>query len=440
MPRRGLLQRGEGRKRAAGGFSTVHDIVSRTGRVTPAWTGPGFREFVALIAVTMGITALAIDVLLPAFPHVGRTFRVAEANDLQLLVYVYMAGFGVAQLVYGPAADIVGRRPALLVGLAIYAAGCVLAVLAPSFTWLLAARALQGIGGAAGRVLSIAIVRDRFEGREMARVMSITMMVFLMVPILAPTLGEVLVWGGHWQVVFGVMLAMDLALMLWFARRMPETLHPEFRRPFSLASIASGVRLTVGNRVAMGYGSAIGLLFGCIMIYVGSAQQIFDSGLYHLGSLFPLMFGLVGLAMAAGSVANSTLVRRVGMRRMSHAGLVGFTLVSLALAASALATGGRPPLVLFVALLAASQFLTSIAFPNFNAMAMEPLGSVAGTASSVLGFYTTILGALVGLLVGRAFDGTVLPLALGFLGLGLAALAAVLVAERGRLFRPQQAG
>lgn len=418
----------------------MHDIVSRTGRVAPAWTGPGFREFVALIAVTMGITALAIDVLLPAFPHVGVTYGVANPNDLQLLVYVYMAGFGVAQLAYGPAADIVGRRPALLVGLAIYAAGCVLAVLAPSFTWLLAARALQGIGGAAGRVLSIAIVRDRFEGREMARVMSITMMVFLMVPILAPALGEVLVWSGRWQVVFVLMLAMDLALMAWFARRMPETLHPEFRRPFSVASIASGMRRTATDRIAMGYGTAIGLLFGCIMIHVGSAQQIFDSGLYHLGSLFPLMFGMIGLAMAAGTLTNSFLVRRVGMRRMSHAGLVGFVAVSLALAVAALATEGRPPLALFVGLLAVSQYLTSIAFPNFNAMAMEPLGAVAGTASSVLGFYTTILGALVGLLVGRAFDGTVLPLALGFSVLSVAALASVLVAERGRLFRPQQTG
>ena len=437
MSARGLLHCGIGRKKAAEA-PTVHDIVSRSGRATQAWAGPGFREFVALIAVTMGITAVAIDVLLPGFPHVGRTFGVANPNDLQLLVYIYMAGFGVAQLIYGPAADIVGRRPALLVGLAIYAAGCVLAVLAPSFTWLLAARALQGIGGAGGRVLSIAIVRDRFEGREMARVMSITMMVFLMVPVLAPTLGEMLVWSGHWQVVFGVMLAMDLVLIVWFGRRMPETLHPGFRRPFSVASIASGMRLTVANRVAMGYGTAIGLLFGCIMIYVGSAQQIFDAGLYHLGGLFPLMFGLVGLAMAAGTLTNSALVRRVGMRRMSHAALVGFTLVSLALAVAALATGGRPPLVLFMVLLAASQYLTAMAFPNFNAMAMEPLGSIAGTASSVLGFYTTILGALAGLLVGRAFDGTVLPLALGFSVLGLASLGSVLFAERGRLFQPHQ--
>jgi MFS transporter, DHA1 family, multidrug resistance protein len=418
----------------------VDDVVSRTGRVTPAWPGPGFREFVALMALTMGITALAIDVLLPGFPHVGRTFAVANPNDLQLLVYVYMVGFGTAQLLYGPAADIVGRKPVLMVGLAIYAAGCVVAMLAPSFTVLLAARLLQGVGGAAGRVLSIAVVRDRYAGREMARVMSITMMVFLMVPILAPTLGELLLWTGHWEVVFAVMLLLDAVLIVWFGRRMPETLHPEFRRPFSAASIAGGVRLTLGNRLAMGYGTAIGLLFGCIMIYVGSAQQIFDAGLYHLGSLFPVMFGLVGLAMAAGTLTNSRLVRRIGMRRMSHGGLVGFVVVSLLLAGAALATAGRPPLWLFMVLLAASQYLTSLAFPNFNAMAMEPLGAIAGTASSVLGFYTTILGALAGLVVGRAFDGSVLPLALGFSALGIVALAAVLFAERGRLFQTQQPG
>lgn len=410
----------------------MHDVVRR-----PPWRGPSFREFVGLVALTMGITALAIDVLLPAFPPIGAHYGVAEPNDLQYLVYVYMVGFGAAQLIYGPAADIVGRRPALLVGMAIYAAGCVLALLAPSFTVLLVARAIQGVGGAAGRVLAIAIVRDRFEGREMARVMSLTMMIFLMVPVLAPSLGELLVWTGHWEAVFAGMLLLDVVLVAWFATRMPETLHPAYRQPFSAASILHGVGLTLKNRLAMGYSTAVGLMFGCIMVYVGSAQQIFDTGLYHMGSLFPVLFALVAAAMAAGTIVNARLVLRVGMRRMSHGGLVGYVVLCATLAVVAVVTDGRPPLALFVALLAASQFLTSLAFPNFNAMAMEPLGSVAGTASSVLGFYTTILGALAGLLIGRAFDGTVLPLALGFMGLAVLALASVLFAERGRLFHAQ---
>lgn len=418
----------------------MNAVDSDASRRTQAWAGPGFREFVALIAVTVGVAAVGIDLLLPGFSQIGRSFGVANANDLQLLVYVYMAGFGTAQLVYGPAADIVGRRPALLVGLAVYAVGCLAAMLAPSFTALLGARLLQGIGGAAARVLAIAIVRDRFVGREMARVMSMTMMVYLMVPVLAPTLGEALLWTGRWETVFAAMLVIDAVLIVWFTRRLPETLDPDFRRPLAVWSILSGVRLTLTNRQAMGYATAISALLGCLMAYVGSAQQIFDSGLYHLGSLFPLAYGLVGLAMVAGMVTNSRLVRRFGMRRMSHGGLIGFFLVAIALVVVALVAHGKPPLILFLVLLVAAQYLMSLSFPNFNAMAMEPLGAVAGTASSVIGFYTTILGTLAGLLVGRFFDSSVLPLALAFASLGLMAILSVLFAERGRLFETHQIG
>jgi DHA1 family bicyclomycin/chloramphenicol resistance-like MFS transporter len=216
----------------------------------PAWKGPGFGEFVGIVALMMAVTAISIDNLLPAFPAIQARFGVADPNSLQLLVYVYMIGFGAAQIVYGPLSDTYGRRSVLLSGLAIYVVGTCLAMVAPSFGWLLAARVIQGIGAASGRVLSTAIVRDRFAGREMASVMSLIMMVFLIVPMIAPAIGGAMLLFGSWVYVFVSMLALAGILVLWFAWRMPETLHPEYRRPFSLGAVAQAVGITFRNRVA----------------------------------------------------------------------------------------------------------------------------------------------------------------------------------------------
>jgi len=397
-------------------------------RAPRPWSGPGFAEFVAIIALMMAVTAISIDNLLPAFPAIEARFAVPDPNRLQLLVYVYMIGFGFAQIVYGPVSDALGRRPVLLASLAIY-------VVAPSFGWLLAARIIQGIGAAGGRVLSVAIVRDRFAGREMASVMSLTMMVFLIVPMIAPAIGGMMLALGSWVYVFVSMLVLAFWLTLWFSLRMPETLHPEYRRPLSPAATWEAIRLTLKTRVAVGYATALGLMTGCIMGYVGSAQQVFDTGLYHLGPLFPLAFGLVAGAMGAATLINARVVRRLGMRAMSHSGVIAFTLVGLVQVGVGLAYRGHPPLALFLSILAVNQFLISFAMPNFNALALEPLGAIAGTASSFLGFYTTILGALCGFLIGQSFDGTVLPVAIGYASLGALALLVVAWTERGRLFR-----
>lgn len=396
---------------------------------------PGFGEFVGIVALMMGVTAISIDNLLPAFPAMQAHFGVADPNRMQFLISVYMVGFGVAQIVYGPLSDTFGRRPVLLGSLAVYLAGSGLAMVAPSFEWLLAARVIQGIGAAGGRVLSTAIVRDRFAGREMASVMSLVMMVFLMVPMIAPAVGGVMLLLGSWHYVFVSMLALAGILAVWFSARMPETLHPQYRRPFSLRTIGQAVALTFRTRVAVGYATALGLLTGCIMGYVGSAQQVFDTGLYHLGALFPLAFGVVAGAMGAATLVNARVVRRLGMRTLSHAGLSLFVAVAVVQVGVGLAYHGHPPLWLFVTILAGNQFLLSFAMPNFNALALQPLGEIAGTASSFLGFYTTILGALCGFLIGQAFDGTVLPIGLGYAALGTAALAVVAWTERGRLFR-----
>ncbi|MFS8039153.1 multidrug effflux MFS transporter [Xanthobacter sp. AM11] len=395
---------------------------------------PPFPEFVALIALLMGMTAFSIDNLLPAFGAISADFALAEANHVQVMVYAYLVGIGIAQFLYGPMSDVLGRRPILFAGLAIYAAGCLMALFTRDFNVLIAARFIQGVGAAAGRVLAVAIVRDRFEGREMARIMSLAMMVFLTVPIIAPALGSLILAFGSWHLIFIAMLALAVALQVWFGVRMPETLRPEFRFPFSFRAIGHGVALTLSTRRAVGYACAIGLMMGALMAYVGSASQVFQTDVYKLGDLFPVAFAAVAAVMAAASFTNAALVRRIGMRRLSHAGIFGFTAAGAGMVASSLAFDGRPPLLLFCALVAAAQFLFALTVPNFNSMAMEPLGAVAGTASSFIGGFTTLLASVLAFFVGRAFDGTVMPLSLGYLVLGAAALACAFWAEKGRLF------
>jgi MFS transporter, DHA1 family, multidrug resistance protein len=403
-------------------------MVTAAGR--PA---PSLREFIALTAVIMALISLSIDNLLPAFAPIQRTFGIANANDMQLIVTVYMLGSGPLQVVYGTLSDVFGRRPTLLVGIAVYAAGALIGCFAPSFPVLLAGRVVQGMGAAAAQVLTVALVRDRYEGREMARVLSLTFMVFILVPVVAPAIGAVLIHLAGWRSVFASMLVMALVVAVWFGLRMPETLKDEHRRSFSLSRIGEGIYATVSHRGTAGYGIAIALMMGCLMTYVSSSQQIFETEVYALGPKFPLAFGSIAGVMGLAFYANSGLVRSFGMHRLSHVCLLLFVVVSLAGAVAAHLYDGRPPLLLFAGLLSAIQFLMCLTMPNFNAIAMEPLGAVAGTASAVLGVFTTLGGTAIGMIVGRLFDGTVRPLGYTYLVCAVCALGAVWWAEKGRL-------
>ncbi|MFG1236251.1 multidrug effflux MFS transporter [Xanthobacter autotrophicus DSM 597] len=403
----------------------------------PGSVGPGFVEFVALIALLMGMTAFSIDNLLPAFGAIQADFGMENPNHVQVMVYAYLIGIGGAQFFYGPISDVLGRRPILFAGLAIYALGSLLALYTRDFNVLIIARLIQGMGAAAGRVLAVAIVRDRFEGRDMARIMSLSMMVFLTVPIIAPALGGLILLLGSWHLIFVAMLLLAVALFAWFGLRMPETLHPEYRIPFSLRSIGKAAKLTLTTRRSVGYAVAIGLMMGSLMAYVGSASQVFQTDVYRLGNLFPIAFAAVAGIMAVASFLNASLVHRIGMRRLSHAGILGFIAAGALMVASSLIWDGKPPLILFCGLVAAGQFLFALTVPNFNSMAMEPLGAVAGTASSFIGGFTTLLAAVLGFIVGSHFDGTVMPLSLGYMVLGAIALVFVLWAEKGKLFSHQ---
>jgi len=395
-----------------------HAPLSRTG-------------FIVLVAGLMALNALAIDIMLPALPMIGADLGVAADNDRQMVIIAYLAGFGAGQLLVGPISDRFGRKPVLFVGLLVYVAGAALSAAAPAFDALLLARVAQGLGSAAPRVVVMALVRDCYQGRGMARVMSLAMMVFMSVPVLAPALGQAMLLVAPWRLIFGVLALFATVLLAICAARLPETLAPERRRRLSLRALAGGLAHVTGSRQTMGYALASGVFFGALFGFLASAQQIFGE-LYGLGVWFPAVFALVATAMGAMNFVNSRLVERLGMRLLSHGALIGFTLISAALSAAALA--GTPPIWLFLGLLGGAMMLIGLVFSNFNALAMEPQAAVAGLASSFIGGFTTLIGAGIGLTIGRAYDGTVLPLTLGYVACGAGALAVLLVTERGRLF------
>ena len=384
-------------------------------------TKKGNGEFVALMAMLTALVALSIDMVLPALPAIGASLGVARANDNQLVLSLLFLGFGVGQLFYGPFSDAAGRKPAAFVGLTVFTAGCSLALLSQTFPMMLAGRLLQGIGVAGPRTMTIALVRDRFEGREMARVMSLVTAFFILVPIIAPALGQAVLGAFGWRAIFVVYLVMGLITSVWFGLRQEETLPPARRIPFSLPRLAAAARQAVTNRMTVCYTVAAGFVFGAFLGYLTSAQQILQEQ-YALGPRFPLYFAVLAVAIGGASLANAKLVMRYGMRPLSHWSLWGIFAVSVVFAAVAAIAEGHPPLALLMAYLMASFFGIGLLFGNLTALAMQPLGAIAGTGSAVVGATSMLISLALGTVIGQVYDGTVLPLVIGFAVLSLCSI------------------
>lgn len=392
-----------------------------------------FAEFVALIASMMALTALGIDSMLPALPAIGASLHVAEPNHRQFVITAFLIGFAIAQLVYGPLSDRYGRRPVLAIALVAYIVTSALAAISGSFALLLVARAAMGTAAAGARVVTVALVRDCFTGRAMAQVMSLAVIVFMAAPILAPAIGSAILEVGSWRLIFWGVGGAGALVLAWFWLRLPETLSPEHRQPLNVRRIAGDCALVLRDRCAVGYTLASTMISGGIFGFIGSVQQIM-ADVFHLPALLTPVFAAVAGMMALGAFVNSRIVMRFGMRPISHSALVA--LLVIAGVHLAIAWSGAESIWSFVALQAMMMGCFGLVGANFGAMAMEDMGDVAGTASSLQGFVNTLGGALIGAAIGQSFDGTTVPLYAGFLLMGGTALAIVAVTERGRLFRP----
>jgi len=392
----------------------------------------GMREFVVLMAALMSLNALAIDSMLPALDEIAATYRVTDPNQRQLVVGIYLLASGLGSLLPGSLADRFGRRPVLFTSLGLYALFGLACALAPSFNVLLVLRFAQGFLTAGLIVLPAAIIRDRFEGDRMARLLSLIFLVFMIVPVLAPTVGQLVLEVAPWEYIFILLAVMAGTVFTWAFRRLPETLAIDDRQPIDARSVLHNLPLTFRTRVAIGYVIAAGLTFGAIFGYINSAQQLIGEH-FGAGDDFPLIFGLTASTLFLSSFANTRIVEQFGARRVSHAALVLFLAFSLAQVGVALLAPDS--LWLFVPLMSGNLCLLGFTGSNFGSIAMQPFADTAGAASSVQSFVRMTLGALTGILIGQAYDGTAMPLALSLLASSILALLLVLFSERGKLFR-----
>jgi DHA1 family bicyclomycin/chloramphenicol resistance-like MFS transporter len=378
-------------------------------------------EFIILMAMMISLVAMSIDAMLPALPLIASDLGVKHINDVQYVISVFFVGMAVGQMFFGPLSDSVGRRPAIISGCALFAVGCLLSIVAVDFEQMLLGRLLQGIGASGPRIVSIALVRDQYKGREMARIMSFVMTIFILVPVFAPAVGQLVLAFADWQSIFIGFLMLVLLVTTWFWLRQPETLAVDKRIRFSFTQLLTDIRAVCRIRAALGYTVTMGFTFGAFIGYLSSSQQIFQVQ-YQLHDRFPLYFGILAAAIGLASLCNASLVMRFGMRRLSRYALCGICLISFPFYLYSMLHNGHPSLAMLMAYFLPLFFFFGILFGNLNALAMEPLGHIAGLGSALIGSVSTLISVIFGMWVAAAYDGTVLPLVLGFALLGLAGL------------------
>lgn len=405
-------------------------MIPPEGRPFPRAMGQG--EFIALMAMTMALQALAIDAMLPALGQIAHDLHVDDPNRRQLVVGMFLASAGFGALLPGALADRFGRRPVLLGSLACYVALSLGCALAGDFGTLLALRAAQAVGSAGLAVIPSAIIRDRHDGDRMARLMSTVSVIFMLVPMLAPALGQAVLLVAGWRWIFALLGAMGLLVAIWVALRLPETLRPEYRQAIRPATIVLTMARIAVNRSAFGYVVGSALVFGALFGYINSSQQLVAEHL-GAGAWFPLIFGGTALCMALASFSNARIVERFGARRVSHAALLAFIVVSLLQVG--LASRPHENLWQFMPAMALNMCLVGFIGANFGSIALQPFLETAGAASSVQAFVRMATGSMLGIVIGQAFDGTALPLAVAFLACSVLTLLLVLFSERGLLFR-----
>jgi DHA1 family bicyclomycin/chloramphenicol resistance-like MFS transporter len=388
-----------------------------------------FVEFIILLALMVSIVALATDVMLPALDIIGRDLGVADPNDTQIIISSLFLGFAAGQIAAGPVSDAIGRKPVIYIGYIVFIAGCLLSLFSTSFSMMLVGRVLQGLGAACPRIVTMALVRDGYEGRAMARIMSIVMAVFIIVPAIAPAVGQVTILLAGWRATFVLLLVLAVITFIWFAARQPETLAVASRRAVSLRNFSAGIREACGHRTTVGYTVGAGCIFGAFIGYLSSSQQIFQTT-FNTGTDFPLYFGAAALAIGASSIFNSRMVMRFGMRFLTWRAVIGATVISTVFLIPVLLNDGVPPLWLFMAWLLANFFCIGIMFGNFNALAMEPLGHMAGLGAALVGSASTFISLPLGWTIGHSFDGGVLPLVAGFALLGSMAILVMIWTDR----------
>lgn len=370
-------------------------------------------EFIALMAALMSVVALAIDALLPALDIIGLAIGTENVVNNQLLITMMFLGLGVGPLLFGPVSDATGRKPVVYVGFGLFLIASVICITAESLTIMIIGRVLQGIGLSAPRTIAIAIIRDLYSGDYMARIMSFVTVVFILVPVIAPALGQLILDTYNWQSIFYVQVIISLMVIIWFWKRQSETLLPSKRVSFSVKVFNTGFNEVIRYKTTMGYTIISGLVVGSFFVYLSASQQIFQQQ-YGLEDAFPLIFAGLSVAIGSAIFLNGTLVIKYGMEKIITTSLLGFFTISL-LYVVFFYNGINPPLVLLLIFFALQFFAIGFLFGNLRALAMQPVGHIAGIAAAITGFISTFLAVVLSIFIGRFVYNSVLPVFIGFL-------------------------
>lgn len=386
-------------------------------------------EFIGLMAMLMSMAALSIDTVLPALGQIGSSLGVKNTNNNQQVIFAIFLGLALGQMLYGPVSDSFGRKKAIYFGISIFILGNIISLLSMNFTFMLIGRVCQGFGVASARVVPLAMIRDKLAGREMGRVMSLIMMFFIMVPAIAPSIGQLILVFAGWRAIFGLILIVSMFTFLWLILRQPETLPKEKQRSFAVSIILNGIIETLKNRTSCSYMVASGIIFGAFVGYLSSAQQILQIQ-YKLGDAFSLYFGGLSFAIGLSSFLTSKLVMRFGMEKLSFFSLLMLLITSSSFYLYAHSNSGHPILYVFMAYLTVTFFSFGVLFSCFNTLAVQPLGHIAGVATSIISSVQSLLSVVVGGVIGQCYDGTVLPLTLGFLICALSSLSIMVLIRK----------
>ncbi len=387
--------------------------------------------YIVLVALLISIGAMATDLMLPALDVIANDLDAEPANDAHFVVTIFFLGMAAGQLLVGPLSDSFGRKPVIYYGYGIFVAGCVICLTTDTWLWMMLGRLLQGFGAAAPRIVTVAMVRDDYEGRAMARVMSIIMAVFIIVPIIAPAIGQALIAFSGWRSTFAALGLLAVSISLWFGLRQRETLAVTNRRPLRFDVIWRGIAEIIQSRVALGYTIATGLMYGIFVGYLGSAQQIFAI-VFDERERFVLYFALASASFGAASLLNASLVMRLGMRVLTLAALIGLTIFSVAYWLVLYWHTETGSVLWFLVWQLPTFFCVGIIFGNLNALALEPLGHMAGLGAAFVGSIATFISLPIAALIGHQFDGTAMPLVTGFMVLGAISCLVMYWSNRGR--------
>ena len=384
-----------------------------------------------MMATLFGVQAMGIDTMLPALEVIGDHYAIEKQNSQQLIIFAFILGFGFPQLIFGPIVDRFGRKSLLQLSLLVYFVTGFACMVAPSFESLLVLRLVQGICCAGTRVAAGAIIRDLSKGRSMARILSLVYTVFMIIPILSPALGTVIMAVADWRWIFGVLGAFSLLVFMWTQIRLPETLDKNDRRPFSMEQIFGAFKTVATHRITAGYMIASGIIYGCLFAFIAASEQVFDE-VFGRGEQFYLYFaGIAGL-LAVMTYSNSRIVERFGMRRISHGVVLAYIILSI-LNLLYMQFVGQDFWVFYI-LFTLTFGCFGMMGANFSSLALEYMGEIAGTANAVYGFVTMSVSFLLGIMVGQSFDGTVRPLLIAYVLLGISSLIVILITEKGKLF------